>query len=201
MKMAGPTSSTIYILLTFLLFAFVQHSCSVNAANWNVRFDPSNFTDKGKEIHMDSSKTVTVYLTGLNKRDLILTYSKIFVRSNSDILKASLNIPVVEIDDNGSWSGTMNITASFIGRANVFVSIVKKNGDQEDSMTQLPVTIIRRERAVDKLFTISVITLVSILYINFGAALDLKKVKGVLIRPIGPAIAFFCHFIFLPLVS
>lgn len=45
------------------------------------------------------------------------------------------------------------------------------------------------------------IILVSILYINFGAALNLQTIKEILTRPIGPTICFICQFVLMPLTS
>lgn len=66
---------------------------------------------------------------------------------------------------------------------------------------ELPVTVIREERVIDKVFTASVAILVSILYINFGAALDLPTLKAIMVRPIGPIIGFLAQFLFMPLLS
>lgn len=40
-----------------------------------------------------------------------------------------------------------------------------------------------------------------IIRIFFGIVMDVSKVKDVIFRPIGPTIAIFCNFVFLPLVS
>lgn len=58
-----------------------------------------------------------------------------------------------------------------------------------------------RNRAIDKAFTISVAVLVSLIYINFGCALDRTKLKEILRRPIGPAIGLFGQFLAMPLLS
>lgn len=51
------------------------------------------------------------------------------------------------------------------------------------------------------MFTYSVIILVSILYINFGAAINLTTIKDIMRKPVGPIICFVCQFLFMPLVS
>lgn len=40
-----------------------------------------------------------------------------------------------------------------------------------------------------------------IIRIFFGIAIDVSKVKAVIFKPIGPAIAIFCNFLLLPLVN
>ncbi|KAJ8946945.1 hypothetical protein NQ314_008744 [Rhamnusium bicolor] len=65
----------------------------------------------------------------------------------------------------------------------------------------LDVVVIRKKRIVDILFTASVATLVSILYINFGCAIDWGELRNILKRPIGPTIGFFGQFFVMPLLS
>lgn len=62
-------------------------------------------------------------------------------------------------------------------------------------------TVIRKKRVIDTIFTSSVATLVSILYINFGCALKWGELFRNLKRPIGPGIGFVAQFVFMPLVS
>lgn len=179
----------------FATLIIAQQSCANDAVNWIVQFEPTNLT-----MHMDTEQAINVSLSKLDRMDLIGTNATIFIRSDSAILQISKQIAATEIAANGEWHGNCLISAVFIGSVNVYVSIQRPD-HEEHSLTELPVIIVRRERFIDKVFIISVASLVSILYINFGAALDLRKVKGVLLKPIGPAIAFFCHFVFLPLVS
>lgn len=64
----------------------------------------------------------------------------------------------------------------------------------------LPVTVKREPATLDRIFTSSVIILVSIIFINFGCALDLASLKQAIMRPVGPVIGLVSHFVFLPLV-
>lgn len=159
-----------------------------------------NQTDECLLMHMDTVTHINLTIKNLNKTELEEHSATIRVISDSDLLSVSKEIPLNEIQDNGSWNGSFDVGAIFIGKSELYVEISRKDEKPEQS-DKLPVIIVRPERLIDTIFIISVATLVSILYINFGAALDLGKVKGVLRRPVGPAIAFFCHFIFLPLVS
>lgn len=184
-------------ILCVALFLQNGSSTSVSAAKspkWSAIFNPENIT-----VHMHQSQTINLTLYDLDKIDLIKNNASIRVVSDSDILEVSRRIPLLEII-KGEWWGSFNVSAVFLGNARVRV-IIEVNETTLWSHESLPVIIIREDRLIDKLFTISVAALVSILYINFGAALDLSKVKEILVRPIGPAIACFCQFLFLPLVS
>jgi sodium/bile acid cotransporter 3/5 len=65
----------------------------------------------------------------------------------------------------------------------------------------MDVTVIREKRVIDTVFTSSVATLVSIIYINFGCAFNWGELHKTLKRPIGPAIGFFGQFVVMPLLS
>lgn len=71
----------------------------------------------------------------------------------------------------------------------------------EKSTEQLEVVILRPRRLIDTLFIASIITLVSILYINFGAAINLSTMSEIIKKPVGPLICGCCQFIFMPLIS
>lgn len=71
----------------------------------------------------------------------------------------------------------------------------------ERSAESLDVTILRPQRVIDRMFTYSVIILVSILYINFGAAINMSTIKDIMRRPVGPAICFVAQFLFMPLAA
>lgn len=83
----------------------------------------------------------------------------------------------------------------------MYVTIKRNENVTEKSNELLNVTILRPKRLIDQLFTYSVIILVSILYINFGAALNLQTMSDIMKRPIGPLICFVCQFILMPLTS
>lgn len=78
---------------------------------------------------------------------------------------------------------------------------MERSSINETSQNMLSVTVIRAERVIDHIFTGSVAILVSLLYINFGAALNTSKLSEIVKKPIGPAIGFTCQFLLMPLLS
>lgn len=181
-------------LASVVLFALSANYALAQSTTWTATFEPANQT-----IHMNEQATINLTITGLDANKLRNENATIEIRSDSQIAGVYHPIPLNDIVD-GTWKGAFQIDAIFLGSAKIYVAIESVKGEDR-STTTLPVIIIREERFIDKLFVISVASLVSILYINFGAAIDLTKVKAILIRPVGPAIACFCQFVFLPLVS
>lgn len=188
-KMAASIKS--YVLVVGCMF--LMHTTASIA--WETHFSPNSTT-----IQMNKLESVNLKLTNLNTIEIIQKNAELFLISDSEILSVTKQIVDFDKIVNNTWTGPINITGEFLGLAKVYAQI-KIDGKVEKSNQSLSVIIIREERPIDRLFTISVVVLVAILYINFGAALDLGKVKEILVRPIGPLIAFVCQFLFMPLVT
>lgn len=167
----------------------------IGSIAWQAHFEPNPIT-----IQMNKVQTINLTLSNLDNIELIQNNAELIVFSDEKILHVIT--PKLNFDNipNDTWTGQFNISGEFLGLAKIYANI-SVNGKSQRSNETLHVVIIREERLIDRIFTISVIVLVSILYINFGAALDLGKVKEILVRPIGPLIAFVCQFLFMPLVN
>lgn len=196
----GISTVTAYFIGVLLIIQ-CQVSSADDGINWSVQWEYSPKCDSADDaveclkLHMDHKTNISLTIKHLKQ----IGNATIRVLSDTDILGAYKEISTNEFVD-GMWKGSVTADAIFLGKANVFVQ-VDRPGFPSETSSKLLVVITRAKRTIDKIFIYSVISLVSILYINFGAALDLRKVKAVLRRPVGPTIAFCCHFIFLPLVS
>lgn len=87
------------------------------------------------------------------------------------------------------------------GQTKVFVELRTKANVTEQSTEKLDVKILRTQRVIDKMFTYSIVVIVTLLYINFGAAINVSVIKSILKRPVGPAICFITQFLMLPLAA
>lgn len=185
-----------YVLVVWCIFLLLTNKSKA----WEAHFQNfSNFEPATITLHMYDTKTINLTLTGLNGVEQINDKLNI-ISSDTGILDVSNNLQVFDDIIDGNFSGQFNITAHFLGTVKLHVNITQNNVTEQANQT-LTVIIIREEKTIDRIFTASIVALVSILYINFGAALDLGKVKEILVRPIGPLIAFICQFLFMPLVS
>lgn len=185
-----------YVLVVFSLILIAISSSSVSA--WTASFERINNNET--TIHMDETVSVNLTIRNLNATDLIREEASIGIISDLDILKVSHSIEFADIID-GEWTGVFNVTGVFLGKARIFVEILSDRGNIELSNETLTIIILRKEKLIDKVFNYSVAILVSILYINFGAAMDMEKVKEILVQPIGPLIGIVCKFLFMPLLS
>lgn len=104
---------------------------------------------------------------------------------------------------NGSqWSSEFEVGGIFLGHTSFQLTVTHRNTGKLMSVSnRLEVTVVRPDRAIDRAFLYSVGILVSIIYINFGCALDWEVLKKTLRRPVGPVIGLFSQFVFMPVVS
>jgi len=110
----------------------------------------------------------------------------------------------LEVPTTTDWSIKVNVTGTFLGFSSVSASVDKDKKETVASTReplQLTVTRSKAKKTASKVFGYSVAVLISLVYINFGCALDLKVMKEVLRRPVGPAIGFVSQFVFMPLIS
>lgn len=164
-----------YVLVVCFIFSTLPNA----SLAWQAHFSPNPIT-----IQMNKVDTINITLTHLDYVELIQNNAELTVFTDENILhviNSKLNFDNIV---NDTWTGQFNITGEFLGLAKVYANITA-NGQTQRSNETLTVVIIREERLIDRIFTVSVVILVSILYINFGAALDLGKVKEILVRPIG----------------
>lgn len=178
-----------------LIFIFVaaSHIAFSEPLKWTVLFDPANCT-----VKMEESVNVNVTIKSSENSASGFAGQNFTVVAENDL--ASVSPLHLKQNSDGSYSGNFSVTGIFLGRSAVSVKI---DGAASPivSENRLPVIVIRKARVIDTIFAVSVATLASVLYINFGAALDVGKVKASFRRPIGPCVALFCHFLFLPLMS
>jgi len=105
------------------------------------------------------------------------------------------------------WTGTIVVNAHFLGQTKIQVRLYDNQGNTSELPTNwsndstLDVKILRPRRVVDLVFVHTVIVLMTLLYINFGAALDLEVLRGLITRPLGPCIGFVMQVVGMPLLS
>ena len=116
----------------------------------------------------------------------------------------------MELDVTGlgeEWSLQLNVTGKFLGFSAVTLYVEETSPENVSERLVdtevLTVTVLRSKakKTASKVFGYSVAVLISLAYINMGCALDLKVLREVLRRPIGPLIGFTAQFIFMPICS
>ncbi|KAL3269212.1 hypothetical protein HHI36_008294 [Cryptolaemus montrouzieri] len=172
------------IILTIILF----HTVIVNTLQ-------IKFHNETVKVHMGD--TISVPYTIL--RDQNDTDEKYWLQLQSlDNNLANVQEKIYLTNDELPLEGIFNLTGIFLGKTTVTCKYVEKNTLISGN---LDVIIVREERLIDKIFTVSVIALVSIIYINFGCVLNWGELRQNLKRPIGPVIGLCGQFILMPLLS
>jgi sodium/bile acid cotransporter 3/5 len=171
-----PISGMVQFLIVVVALLLFCHVAVVRTLE--VVFEPKNIT-----LYMYNTIPVQyhVYLEPGDTLDDLKLYSE-----NPDVAKIENTVLIKQPD------GAFNLTGNFLGKTRVRC---------EGAPGAMDVTVIREKRVIDTVFTSSVATLVSIIYINFGCAFNWGELHKTLKRPIGPAIGFFGQFVVMPLVG
>ncbi|KAL1132437.1 hypothetical protein AAG570_010392 [Ranatra chinensis] len=184
--------------MCLLLFAQLWNvTCTV----WNVIY----LSKKEITLKETESFEINFKTNDLSRNDL--NSGKVVVHIN-DVNIATVNpteyILNTEILNDSFWRSSFNITGNFLGRTSVYLAMSHTGNSQYGELKEsepLSIKVIRKQTVMDKLFTMSVIILVAIIFVNFGCALDVSMLKRAVTRPIGPVIGLVNHFFLLPLIS
>ncbi|GFX93691.1 p3 protein [Trichonephila clavipes] len=142
-------------------------------------------------------------------------YVSLFSEDTSLLEIANSSIPECFHLGDEPQNFSFTVRGVFLGYTNVKLVLKRAvkgceniNGDETvfkrggDSWTyELLTSVIRQPSILINGVTIIFAILVAINFINMGVQLDLDCIKIVLRKPIGPAIGFFCQFLFMPLVN
>lgn len=159
---------------------------------------PFKFSPSSLEMEMGQTKRIYVYSDDKRVNDYVWIPEA--EKERDYVVRVSKTI-LVKTEDNDKWTSVFDVTANILGKASVKLKSYGNNKTAYESSDSLTVTVVREKRVIDKVFTYSVVVLVSVLYINFGCALDWEFVKETLKKPVGPLIGFVCQFLFMPLVT
>lgn len=159
-----------------------------------VLFQPSMISD----LIISETKEANFSFTRVNGFD---DYNLSCFVTNKEIANAG-KIQIFNVQ-KGLVQGSINVTGNYLGHTSIklCLSDPSKGTDCELTSNELPVHVIRKPRVVDHIFTVTVVILVAVIFVNFGCTLDTNRLKDAIVRPIGPLIGLVCHFLILPLVS
>lgn len=178
------------------------------ALGWMAHFRPSAVT-----LHMGNGTQVQLVLENVAPSTLQQPDRYVFRLQSLDTGLASVpeenaTIPLSLFDpQTRDWSGLIWVESHFLGQTNVTVRLHDLSHNSSELPTnwsndsQLQVTVQRPRRLVDMIFLHSVVVLMSLLYINFGAALNLDVLRDLVARPIAPCVGFVMQVVGMPLLS
>ncbi|XP_048486554.1 solute carrier family 10 member 6 [Plutella xylostella] len=181
----------LYLLALCPLWVLCQALPTLSAG-----FQPADLT-----VNMNEYSDVNVTLTGLTPEFIVGDGIALRTADPHVAFIEEHTYQLTESDiSEGKWSGSFKVLGNFLGRTEVLVAAVR-GGSERLANGTLPVTIVRPQRVIDTVFTSSVATFVSLIFINFGCAMHWPTVKEVIKRPVGPAIGMLGQFLFMPLMS
>lgn len=160
--------------------------------NWLLTCSPKN-----TRIDMYSSQTIDCNITDPGIEN---GYWMIVESDDPTIANARKEIWLNSGGFN-EYTKSFNITGQFIGKTKVSVAIQKQPHSFPVASQSVDVVVQREKRVIDVIFHVSVAVMVSLMYVNFGCALQWGELKDSLKRPIGPIIGFIGQFLCMPVIS
>ncbi|KAH8419857.1 hypothetical protein KR009_003296 [Drosophila setifemur] len=194
------------LFLLGLLLAFP--ACFQPTFAWMAHFRPSSLT-----VLMGQGESVELVLEDLAPSVLQQPdrYSFQLESQHPDLAGVPADNASISLHEFSAetrdWRGSLQVNGIFLGPTTIQVwlhdhlknsSALPTTGSND---SQLEVSVMRPKRTVDYIFMGSVILLMSLLYINFGAALNLEVLRGLITKPTGPSIGFVMQVIGMPLLS
>lgn len=185
-------------VLLFIVTTSLQiFSCAGLTAN----FEPDSITvqtSAEKRVRLTLSNLPEDVISRINDRNFLEIHSRA-----EDIAKI-LNheeITFQRIDAQERWETEFDVYGVFMGLSDVRVRILRTNSQPEESSESLQVIVVRPDRIIDKAFLYVVIVCLGIIFLNFGAALNVSNIKLAFRRPVGASIGIIGTFVFMPLLA
>ncbi|KAF5272195.1 hypothetical protein FQA39_LY01277 [Lamprigera yunnana] len=159
-------------------------------------------TTSEEKIILDETKYINYTVEGTIPPNYTKELYLMIDTKDSSIARPENQTILLKNENKGNWKsiGVFGIKAEFLGKTEIGLS-VEDTHQTTIAEKNVRIKVVRPERVIDTVFTATVATLVSIIYINFGCALNWGEVRSTIKKPVGPAIGFFGQFIIMPLVS
>lgn len=212
--MAARWTKYFTLLCIFLTSAFhaegqdevaVENGSPLPEDDIPIEFDPPFI--EGLVVGTQITVTVRVNSTKTNVNNDLFIQVEVL---DEEILQVVDNTSLVSLgymNENCSYCGVFIVEGTFLGRTSLQFSYQFGEDElEEEEWTQLggekyPVSVIRPDRMVDRLFVGLVMTIVMLANVGMGCKVELEVVREVLRKPIPPIIGFCCQFLIMPLVS
>lgn len=180
-----PISGLVQLLIVVVTFlSFCQFAL--------IKAQKISFSKKNITLTMYAVQQVDFNITNLDPA----TANQYQIYTENEDIASIEDDYFIKIDSQETFRGSFNITGNFLGKTSIKCRTKERQIDGN-----LDVIVVRKKRVIDTVFTASVATLVSIIYINFGCALNWSELRDSIKKPIGPSIGFVGQFIVMPILS
>jgi len=166
------------------------------AGEWKVRYNTDKLRVQGYEefniriYDVDLSTTEDFYFE-IKSEDENLAQCFQIVRRNE--LEVSMENPLLR-----EYNGTVPVTGSHYGYTRILVTLQGEDNKTELSQDQLLVAVLRLNPVDTKVLSLVAAGLVLLMFMNLGTVLDLKRLKGIMLRPLGPFLGFCSRYMIMP---
>ncbi|XP_017472013.1 PREDICTED: solute carrier family 10 member 6 [Rhagoletis zephyria] len=204
MKQVGVVkwSAKIFIALLCVTKCFneVQGQYGQNAGAWQFSFE-----EGATELLLTISQLTQYVNVTIFDVDLS-TGNDFHFEVNSDNPKwvhVEKRIERAEFAGNpASWQGEVPVLTRHFGFTHLYVTLHPSNGDAvERSPGDVTLTVARKERLDEKIFSYTASVLLLLMFLNLGGVLNLERLKAIVLRPVTVSIGFCTSYILMPALA
>ncbi|XP_058978942.1 hepatic sodium/bile acid cotransporter-like [Musca domestica] len=189
------------------VFADNSNASALNSTNEDFpnEFAPTwqvNFEEKNVNLSMTQTKVIQMEILNMDPIKWGPDFELHILPMDMELMRLSHNIIITKDLKAGqtTWRGNFTIEGIFLGHSPIYVEL-RSRKSTEKALETLDVIVLRNIGTMDVAFRVLVGAFVMLLYVNFGAVLELDALKEILLKPIGPAIGFVGQFLVMPVLS
>ncbi|KAL6735895.1 hypothetical protein Aduo_006295 [Ancylostoma duodenale] len=183
--MIASTQTTLLLATALLCIDFVTSKIDVT-------YSPNEF----QQFRMGEQRTLTIQVTDSSSSHTSENRS-VLVKCADEFVCKVLSYPkrvVLLPDENYTSTFRVEVEASFLGITQLNVTI----GDEEIQPYQLRIVRSNRDQKATLAFSIFIAIFVLIITFMMGTQLEPRRIIGIVRKPIGPTVGFFCQFGLMP---
>ncbi|XP_017064968.1 P3 protein [Drosophila eugracilis] len=162
------------------------------AGNWSVDFGQQKL-----QMVEGESQQVELHIYNVIPKDSSLNYYFMVYSKDDQLSDQKVFIWKEEFDILGSWKGLIDVTAVRFGYSTLEVEL-HSNGEIEIYGNPLKIVVLRSRVVDERVTTYVSAALALLMFLNLGTVLDMKRLAGIICRPVGPVVGVVSRFVLMP---
>lgn len=171
------------------------------AGNWKIKYGIEDDLPEVKLMTSYNAKVpVLIYDIEKNVQQTDDLYFH-FLIEDEKVASTEKHVNLSDIKGS-SWQGEVEVNGLYFGYTHMYVTLKDPRTEIIEKSPQiLKVTVLRGKRVDDDIFSYIAMAIMLLMFINLGTVLDLKRVRSVFTRPVGPLLGFLSRYLVMPALA
>ena len=171
------------------------------AGKWKIKYGLEN---EITEVQLKTSTSVKVPVQIYDIEKSAQQTADIYFRFLLENKKIASTEKHVNLSDimGSTWEGEIEVNGLYFGYTHLYATL---NDPQMENMEKSPQTlaviVLRDKQVDDNIFTYTALAIMILMFVNLGTVLDLKRVRLVFTRPVGPILGFLSRYLIMPALA